>query len=139
MIESSRLGLISNKVENTNSAARRNARPEILVHESANSYLTSEINDALDQFLLALQRDAHSQHVPLARIELAGYVDPEEDFEEVVVQVFTNLTCEEALTYWDRLGTLVESWTATLPPPLQNLMREKVAFDVQWDASDPAS
>ena len=86
---------------------------------------------------MTLHRDACSQSIRLTQIDLRGYVDPEEDFKELVVQLSVSLTAEEALAYWDRLGILIESWTATLPPDLQEIVRERIAFDVQWDVSDP--
>jgi hypothetical protein len=70
------------------------------------------------------------------RVEVSGFIDPEEDIEEVVVTQYVNASPQMALNYWDKLGTAIEIWTAFLPESLRNIVVERLAVEVRWATSD---
>ncbi len=78
-----------------------------------------------------LESEARRSFVPVTKIEVTGFVDPEEDTDEVVVTVWVKLSPPEALNYWDKLGGSVELWTDYLPADLAEVAEERLAIEVR--------
>ncbi|MDO8673785.1 MAG: hypothetical protein Q7O66_20435 [Dehalococcoidia bacterium] len=71
--------------------------------------------------------------MPVSKIEVSGFVDPEEGTEEVVVTQWVRVSRQTALEYWDRLGPSVEVWVDFLPERLARVVTERIAIEVRCD------
>lgn len=110
--------------------------PEIIINPSARPILTDRVQATLDRLLVLLEREAQRSFVPVSKIEVSGFVDPEEDTEEVVVTQWVKVSTQTALEYWDRLGAAVEVWIDFLPERLAEVAVERIAIEVRWDIDD---
>lgn len=73
----------------------------------------------------------------MKRVEISGYVDPEEGAgDEVVVTQWVDLPPDEALEYWDKLEASVEALIDQLPSELASIAVDRVAIEVRWTAKD---
>ncbi len=101
---------------------------------SARSMLTDRMQETLNRLLALLTQEARRNFIPVSKIEIRGFVDPEEDTKEVVVTQWVKVPPSTALDYWDRLGAAVELWIDYLPETLASIVVERIAIEVRWDA-----
>jgi len=92
----------------------------------------------LDRMLPLLKGEARRSFIPVSKVEVRGFVDPEEDTEEVVVIQWVEVSPQAALAYWDKLGSMIEFWIGFLPDELARIAIERLSFEVRWDINDAA-
>lgn len=109
-------------------------QPEVIIKPSARPMLTDRVRATLNRLVVLLERQARQNFIPIDKIEVDGFVDPEEDTEEVVVTQWVRISAEAALDYWDRLGATLEAWIDLLPEELARIAAERIAVEVRWDA-----
>lgn len=107
--------------------------PETIIDPCARPMLTDRMLQILDRLLVLLKREARRSFIPVSKIEINGFVDPEEDTEEVVVTQWVKVRAEVALDYWDRLGATFEVWIDFLPDILTGIAAERLAIEVRWE------
>jgi len=112
------------------------SQPEVIIDPSASPILTDRVRATIDHLLVLLEREARRSFVPVSKIEVSGFVDPEEDTEEVVVTQWVNVSPQFALDYWDRLGATIEVWIDFLPEELTRVAAERLAIEVRWNVDD---
>jgi hypothetical protein len=78
-----------------------------------------------------LKWEARRSFVPVSRFDVSGFIDPDEDTEEVVVTEWVELSPPAALDYWDRLGGVIEAWVDFLPTDLAEIAVERLAIEVR--------
>lgn len=108
------------------------SRVSIHYSPSCQSLLTADVRAALDALILLLIRGAEQQKVPILKIDVRGFSDPEEDNPQVVVRQWVNLPPGEALDYWESLGQEYKSWLHSFPEDLKQIAAEKIAFEIRW-------
>jgi hypothetical protein len=113
--------------------------PETIIDPSAHSMLTDRVRLTLIRMLPLLKSEARKSFIPVSKVEVRGFVDPEEDTEEVVVIQWVKVSPQAALAYWDRLGSMVEFWIDFLPDELARIATERLSIEVRWDINDAAS
>ena len=92
--------------------------------------LTDRMQETLNRLLALLTQEARRNFIPVSKIEIRGFVDPEEDTKEVVVTQWVKVPPSTALDYWDRLGAAVELWIDYLPETLASIVLERIAIKV---------
>jgi hypothetical protein len=107
--------------------------PGVRIDPSASGLLTDKVRETLGRLLDVLRWDARRSFVPVSRFEVTGFIDPEEDTEEVVVTEWVGVSPQAALDYWDRLGAVIEGWVDFLPAELAQIAVERLAFEVRAD------
>jgi hypothetical protein len=112
---------------------------EVIIHLSAKPLLNSDTEAVLLSLLEILEREARRGHIPVRRVDVTGFIDPEEDEKQVVVTQRVIAPAQLALDYWDTLDLPLEEWTASLPENLQSVATEQFAIVVEWDDNDQAS
>lgn len=117
----------------------RAPRVQIVWDPSVRALLTAAVRQTLNALLPHLERLAAEEPSPVTRIEVRGYVDPEEGSKQVVIRVWTDLPAEPALDYWDRLGEAFDTWLGTLPPRLARVAAEQIHLSVEWRSDDRAA
>ena len=110
--------------------------PETIIDSSARPMLTDRVRMTLDRILPLLKGEARRSFIPVSKVEVSGFVDPEEDAEEVVVTQWVKVSPEAALAYWDKLGSMVEFWIDFLPDELARIATERLSIEVRWDIND---
>lgn len=70
--------------------------------------LTDRVREVLRDLLQLLSREARRYYIPVSKIEISGFVDPEENRREVVVTQWVKVSARMAMDYWDMLGFRVE-------------------------------
>jgi hypothetical protein len=85
---------------------------------------------------MLLEREARRSFTPVSKIEVSGFVDPEEDTQEVVATQWVKVPPQAALDYWDKLGAAIEAWIDFLPDELAEVAIEQLAIEIRWDIDD---
>ena len=113
--------------------------PKVITRPSARTALTNRMALLLETVLNILEHAAHRHAIPVDRVEVSGFVDPEDEdeLEELVVTQWVRVPDRIALDYWDQLGSEIASWTCTLPPELERPAVERLAVEVRWDIDGP--
>lgn len=107
---------------------------KIIVHPSANYILQDKtLGGALEHILNLLESTAHRNSMEVSKVEISGFIDPEENSEELVVTQWVVVAADVALDYWGKLGATFESWIASLDEGLAKTITEKVAVEVRWE------
>lgn len=114
-----------------------NGRIPILYAPSCQSLLTGDIRAALDELTSLLIRSAAQQNVPVLKIDVRGFSDPDEDNAQVVVRQWVKLPPREALHYWDSLGPDYETWLRSYPEARQSTVTDQIAFEIRWTEDEP--
>lgn len=109
------------------------SRPPLEVHASAQAHITDRVRLILDSLSLLLFNEARTNYVVATRTGVSAFRDPEEGALEIVVTQWVRLSPSEALEYWDRIGVVLENWSARLPEQLRRIAIERIAVEVQWD------
>lgn len=107
--------------------------PEPLYDVSAKPMLTDKVQEALDWLFGILPQVAEENFVFVTRLEVSGFVDPEEDSQEVVVTEWVKVSHQYALDYWDRLCDSIEMFTKYIPEDLADILNERVSIEVRPD------
>lgn len=97
--------------------------------------LTDRVEQALNWVLDLLRGHAQLSLVSVTRVDVQALADPEEPSEALVVRQWVDLSCEQALDYWDQLGAAIEAWSQFLPDYLATIVCERIAIQVWWEAS----
>ena len=113
-------------------------RPEVVINPSARPMLTDRAKATLDRLLVLLEQEARRRFMPVIKVEVARFIDPEEDTQELVVSQCIRVSSQPALDYWDKLGAAVEVWIDSLPEELRRVAVEQVSVDVRWNIDDTA-
>jgi hypothetical protein len=109
-------------------------QPEVIIRPSARPMLTDRMHEVLKRLISLLEREARQNFISVDKIEVSGFVDPEESTEEVVLTQWVKISAEAALDYWDKLGATLEAWIDLLPEELARIAAERMAVEVRWDA-----
>jgi len=99
---------------------------------SCRPLLTGPVRAALDGLVSLLTRGAEQSSVPVIRIDVRGFSDPEEGAQQVVVRQWVDLPAREAFPYWDSLGPAYEAWLHSAPEGLAAVYTEQIAFEIRW-------
>jgi hypothetical protein len=110
--------------------------PETIIDPSARPMLTDRVCMTLDRIIPLLKGEARRSFIPVSKVEVRGFVDPEEDTEEVVVVQWVKVSPQAALAYWDKLGSMIEFWIGFLPDELARIATERLSIEVRWDIND---
>jgi hypothetical protein len=102
----------------------------VVVAESATSILTDRVKVALDNLLPIVGQVAGEYFVPISLVEILGHISQDEDAEEVVIRILVVLPEAAAMTFWEFLGTAVESRTSDLPAEIVTIATERISFEV---------
>jgi hypothetical protein len=109
--------------------------PEIVFHPSAYSILEEQsIGKMLEPILNLLKLEAHKYNLEASKIEISGFIDPEENAQKLVVTQWLGVGADIALDYWEKLGAAFESWISDLNEETNKILSEKVAVEVRWEA-----
>lgn len=106
--------------------------PKLVTQPSAKSMITDRVQATLDKLLPLIQRAARRSYIQVSKVEVSGFVDPDDETKQVVVTQWINAPSYIALKYWDRLGLLIEDWIKSLPDELARIANERIAIEVLW-------
>jgi hypothetical protein len=112
--------------------------PKKIIDQSASDLLTDRVSAALDRLVAIAEQTASKRFIPISRIEIRGYVDPEESTEEIVVRIWTKVGLKDAYKFWDYLGIAVEDAIRCFPGGLQRVAVERISFEVECETTDLA-
>ncbi|MBI3248857.1 MAG: hypothetical protein HYZ50_20335 [Deltaproteobacteria bacterium] len=108
--------------------------PPIVTDPSARPLLTDRVQRALQSFFLPfLDHEARRNGIPVSKIEIRGFSDPEEDTQEIVVSQWVKVPADMALDYWDQVGAAFECWLTTQPVAIAQLLQERMALEIRWE------
>ncbi len=105
---------------------------QVIVRDSAKPMLTDRMQRILTRLYPLLDKAGRMYGVQVRKVIVSGYVDPEEDHDQVVVTQWVNLPAQSALSYWDKMALFVDNWLKALPPDFAPV-GERIAVSVEWD------
>ena len=97
---------------------------------SARSLLTDRVQATWNRLFPMMERVIRLERVPVQKLELFGFRDPEEDWQELVVSLSVNLPESEALLLWDKLGHAIEGMMEYLPSYMVNILYDRISIEV---------
>lgn len=103
---------------------------------SCRPLLTSDVRVALDGLISLLAREAEQKAVPVLKMDVRGFSDPEEDSHQVVVRQWVKLPARQAFLYWDSLGPAYEAWMHSASKELMPIYTEQIAFEIRWSEDE---
>jgi len=118
------------------SEVAQRTNPEPVYDISVHPMLTDRVLETLKRMLPVLAHEAHRNLIPVERIEVRGFVDVEENFDQVVVIQWVNVSPQKALNYWENLGATLEFWMEYLPEELAKIALERISVSVRWTVDD---
>ncbi len=101
------------------------------ISETARHRLTDRVREVLAGLEPFLASVAQKNYMPVHKVEVSGFSDPDEDRDEVVITQWVDVNFEEALQYWDRLGLAIERWTESLSRTLADIVVQRIAIEVR--------
>lgn len=101
-------------------------------HESVENMLTDRVRETLERLYPELELAARRSFIQVSKLEVSGFIDQDDDSEEVVVTQLVNAPAYAALSYWDKLGLILETWIKSLPDELKYIANRRIAIEVQW-------
>ncbi len=108
----------------------------IVYDPSCRPFLTAPVQAALGELIALLMRGAEQENVPVLKVDVRGFSDPEEDSHQVVVRQWVKLPAREAFGYWESLGPAYEAWMHSAPEELMPVYTDQVAFEVRWSEDE---
>lgn len=109
---------------------RRWPRVHFTCLPSAESLLTDRVQATLVRLFPIMERVIHLERVPVQKLELFGFRDPEEGSQELVVSLSVNLPEPEALLLWDKLGHAIKGMMEYLPSYMVNILYDRISIEV---------
>ena len=103
----------------------------IVYDPSCRPLLTNPVQAALNGLIALLTQEAEQKIVPVLKMDVRGFSDPEEDSHQVVVRQWVDLPARAAFLYWDSLGPAYEAWMRSAPEELMPIYAEQIAFEVR--------
>jgi len=79
-----------------------------VIDTSAEPLMTDRTREALNLLLPVIEREARENRISIDRVEIRGFDDPEEGFHEIIVRQWVNVSADDALAYWDKLGAFLD-------------------------------
>ncbi len=104
----------------------------IQFQESVNSMMTDRMQRVLKALFPLLDQAARMYGVQVRHVVVSGYVDPEEDHDQVVVTQWVNLPEKYALSYWDQMGLFIDNALKALPSEFIPVA-DRIGISVEWD------
>lgn len=108
----------------------------IIYDPSCRPLLTSQVLAALDELIPLLMREAEQKNVPVLKVDVRSFYDPEEDSHQIVVRQWVKLPADQAFRYWDGLGPAYETWMHSAPEISVSLYADQIAFEVRWSEDE---
>ena len=109
------------------------------VQPSAYPLLSKAVYTLLRGYLELLDRYAREQSIPVDRVEIGSFQDPEEGTQQLVIAQWVGLSPQEAMEYWQRVGETVQLWVRGLPEVEATRVAEGISLEVYSDVDDAAA
>jgi hypothetical protein len=104
-------------------------RPEVT--EEAQQWLTGDL-DAINQRVIHIcTEEAEKKHLPIKKLRLSVKRSWEEDFRELLLEVFVEANFPQSLVLWEAIDTAIQRWGQKQPPRCRRLLNEKYAVFVE--------
>lgn len=110
--------------------AERARLPRATPLPSAKHLLTDRVRATLRRLFPVIQDLVRRELVPVRKIELFGFRDPEEGWQELVVSLSVKLPEREALLLWDKLGHMIEGQMEFLPGYMVDILYDRICIEV---------
>ena len=108
------------------------AIPLVEIDDSAKVLLGSEDEVLLDRLIAELDSEARRVKLPVVRIEVSGFRDPEEGVEQVVVAQWVKSDAERALDFWDCVGDRIQRWEDEVTDSGEKAAAGRFAVEMHW-------
>jgi hypothetical protein len=111
------------------------AEPQPLnVYTSVTPYalIRKNIQRLLPALTDLLQRQAQQHSIPVDRVEVSEFMDPEGGPIQTIVRQWVQTTSREALDYWANLDQPLQKWIDSLPRDMQDIAIDHITVSVRW-------
>lgn len=109
------------------------------IHSSAYPLLTARMEPLLRGYLGVIERYMRQHSIPMSKIEISGFEDPEEEDHQIVVALWIALPANEAMEQWHRAGRAIEDWVNELTDLEADAIAERIAMEVYSAVDDAAA
>jgi len=87
------------------------------VTREARQWLTGDLDIINSRVIELCVEQAQRMHAPIEKLQISVKRSWEEEFNELVLQVFVKANLSESLALWDAIGDSVQHWGEKQPPP----------------------
>lgn len=106
------------------------------IHPSAGPILAGEIEPLLRGYLQVVEGFAQRHSIPISKVEISGFQDPEEGSQQLVVAIWMRLPTKDAMERWHAMGRALENWVNGLPELEAETVAEWIAMEVYSDVEE---
>lgn len=104
-------------------------RPEVT--EEAQQWLTGDL-DAINQRVIQIcSEEASRMHVPIKKLRLSVKRSWEEEWNELLLQVFVEADLPQSLVLWDAIGDSIQRWSEEQSAKFRRTLNQKYAVFVE--------
>ena len=107
---------------------RPRLRPTYL--SSGRPLLTDRVEATLERLFPIIERLVRREKVPVRKLEVFGFRDSEEGWQELVVSLSVKLPEQHALLLWDKLGHMIEGQMEFLPRYMVAILYDRICIEV---------
>lgn len=111
--------------------------PKVEIHKTAQQRIKlSEMQALLPPLYETLTRAATEYGIPVKRIVVTNFPDPEEGEIELAVRQCVDASFEQILKYWDELEPYILEWRASLSERQKAYADHNISTIIQQDGHD---
>lgn len=99
--------------------------------------LSDRVRMILDWLIPQLSEFALRCYIPVQRVEISEFIDPEEDDRHITITQWVHVSADTALKYWDELALVVEDFVEQLPSGLSSIAKRQIQVEVFWNDEQP--
>ena len=112
-------------------------RPEIVPFlNKAKAIITDRVKIVLDKLLYFLERESRRNYIPVNKMEVSCFSDPEDGKKTVIVAQFVRVSPEISMNYWDILCARLDVWANSLPEEYKEIFMDRISTEVRPEIND---
>ena len=104
-------------------------QPEVT--EEAQQWLAGDLDTINQRVIHICTQEARKKHLPIKKLRLSIKRSWEEDFKELLLEVFVEANFPQSLALWDAIGDSIQRWGEKQPARRRRLLNEQYAVFVE--------
>lgn len=111
--------------------------PKLEWPDKASPAVTSTVRRLLEiQYAITVTR-ALQDRFPINRTKVTTFKNPESGVEKVILNLGTNATGIQAISFWDSLEKDFQDWLTKLPSHMRIILRRDASLHIHWASTKP--
>lgn len=109
---------------------------KIMFLPTAKAIITDRVKIVLDKLLYFLERESRRNYIPVNKVEVSCFSDPEDGKKTVIVAQFVRVSPKISMNYWDILCARLDVWANSLPEDYKEIFMDRISTEVRPEIND---